>query len=182
MDLRQLAKKELDLLNAKPHLSDREKVVQEALTHVGYTEEEGNDNIFGAYYHFNSVAWCGLFCTYCYWVGAAVGLPDTNKGKDGLAYIPAAVSMLNKLNCLVAEPIEGDLVMFDFPGGVSADHIGIFHKWTDHTKKAFYAVEGNTSQKGHQSRGGAVEYQIRYVSQVCAYASFDKIKALKLQP
>lgn len=177
---RELAKKEFEILDSKKQLEPRELVIHEALKWVGYTEESGNDNIFGAYFHFNSVAWCGLFCTYCYWVGAAIALPDTNKGKDGLAYVPKAFQMLKDLGCLTDNPQAGDLVLFDFPKGVKGDHIGIFHKWNGTEK--LYAIEGNTSQKGHQSNGGAAEYQLRHKSLVLGYGSLEKLKALKLMP
>lgn len=179
-DLRVLAKQEWKALDDNLHKTPRELVVHEALSHVGYTEGSNNDNMFGDYYSFNNVAWCGLFCTYCYWIGAAIALPNTNKGKKGLAYVPSAHKMLDKLGVLTKEPQIGDLVMFDFPGGVSDDHIGIFHKWID--KDRFYCIEGNTSQKGHQSNGGAVEYQIRNKSLVSCFASLEKIKSLNLMP
>lgn len=178
--MRTLAKKEFEALDKLNHLTDREKVIKEALSHVGYTEGENNDNLFGAYYNFNGVPWCGLFCSYCYWIGTAIALPDTNKGMQGLAYVPKAHQMLKELACLTDYPEEGDLVLFEFPGGVKGDHIGIFHKWKDDNN--FYAIEGNTSQRGHQSNGGAVEYQLRKKSLVLSFASLEKIKALKLNP
>src|SRR5688572_18444929 len=95
MNLRELAKQEFDILDSKKQLEPRELVIREALSHVGYTEGENNDNMFGHYFDFNNVAWCSLFCDYCYWVGAAISLPNTNKGKRGLAYVPKALQLLS---------------------------------------------------------------------------------------
>jgi len=180
MDLRDLAKQEFKRLDSKDELTDREKVCKEALSHVGYTEGENNDNMFGHYFDFNNVAWCGFFCNYCYVVGSAIFLPDTNKGKQGLAYVPKAYQMFKDLGCLTDEPKEGDLVIFDFPKGVKGDHIGIFYGEVENNY--FYAIEGNTSLKGHQSNGGAVEFQKRSKSLVLGFVSLEKIKELKLMP
>lgn len=178
MNLRDLAKQEFNELDSKKELTDREKIIREALSHIGYTEQENNDNMFGHYFEFNNVAWCGFFCNYCYWVGAAISLPSTNKGRKGLAYVPKAMQIFKDNDCLTDKPEAGDLVIFDFPNGVKGDHIGIFHQWKD--SNSFYAIEGNTSQKGHQSNGGAVEYQLRNKSLVLGYASLEKIKNVML--
>lgn len=178
----QLAKGEFMFLDKLPTLTKREQVLKEAFSHVGYTEEQGNDNMFGSYFEFNKVAWCGFFCNYCYWVGGAIPCPTTNTGKRGLAYVPKALEIFIKNNCITKEPQQGDLVIFDFPGGVNADHIGVFHKY-GMTKETFYAIEGNTSFDDHnsQSNGGAVAYKLRNIKFAKAFICLDKINACKFE-
>ena len=91
INMTESAKNEFKLLNEKLELSLREKVIREALQWVGTTEQENNDNPFGHYYNFNNVAWCGLFCSYVYWMNGVV-LPNTNKNRKGMAYVPAALT------------------------------------------------------------------------------------------
>lgn len=175
------AKIEFDLLNQKSELTFREKILKEAFSHVGYTEGPDNDNIFGHYFNFNGVAWCGLFCSYCAWIGSAIVLVNTNKGRRGMAYVPAALVYYEKKGCLTTDPKPGDLVIMDFNGNL-VDHVGIYHKTEN---GLHFCIEGNTAfdEIGSQSHGGAVAYKKRNPKKIkMFFVDLEKAKNLNLIP
>lgn len=133
------------------------RAVVEARRHLGYHESPIGYSKFGAWYGIPYGAWCAMFTTWC---AVQAGSRAAVRGSRW-AYVPYVVSDgVNHRNGLVAvgTPKLGDLVCFDWDGGV-ADHIGRFVRWID--SQRFEAIEGNTAN--------AVALRIRYRSQVEAW-------------
>ena len=71
------------------------------------------------------------------------------------------------------EPVEGDIVFFDWNGDGRYDHTGIFVMWLE-KGKTFHSVEGNTAI-GNDSNGGGVMLRKRTNHNVL----FVKVKKVK---
>jgi len=155
-----------------PKLTKRQMALASAQTFIGTKESPygSNRQLFGAWYYMNGVAWCAIFASYCFVVGAG----DTRTFKRGArySYCPTiayeATKRMNGLS-LTSAPIPGDLVLYDWDGG-GFDHVGIFEsgnsqKWT--------AVEGNTSGRSF-SNGGTVARCVRYRS-TPRYVAFVRV-------
>ncbi len=140
----------------------REKALKLALTQVGVTESPPDSNMtkYGAWYGWNGVSWCAIFCS---WSFSHVGRPmryaycpyilaDAIQGRNGLS--------------LTAHPVAGDLVLYDWDRDRVPDHVGIVH--TPPTNGVLVSVEGNTSMTD-QSNGGQVMVRTRGVQDVRAY-------------
>lgn len=141
------------------------KLLAMMVSQIGYTETPVNITKYGAWYGWNGVAWCAIVVS---WAFARVGRASHFR----YAYVPYVVDDARRDRnglYVVASPRPGDLVCYDFDGGV-ADHIGVFHSWKV-KGESFYAVEGNTSpdDSGSQANGGGVYKRLRYKSQVEAF-------------
>lgn len=139
------------------------KALRLALSQKGVNEQPANSNVvkFSKWYGMIG-PWCAMFVTWAY-----VMAGDRRAFKKGAryAYVPYILhDAINSKNGLyvVQNPKPGDLVLFDFDGGVP-DHIGLFVKWN--ADGSFQCVEGNTSQSS-QDDGGEVQVRTRYRSQV----------------
>lgn len=111
------------------------------------------------WYGMNGQPWCAMFCSYAY---SKAGRPLR------YAFVPYVVNdAIAKRGGLsiTKKPQPGDLVCFDWDGGVE-DHIGLFEKWN--SDGSFTAIEGNTSYIDN-SNGGEVMRRTRYRSQVGAF-------------
>ena len=129
------------------------KIIEVARKEIGYCETPANSNKtkYGKWFCYDSVAWCGIFVSWCYdKAGFALGKIDFLKGFAGCQY---AVAYFIKNKRVVTEPQEGDIVFFDWNGDARYDHTGIFVRKID--KTYFETIEGNTSLT-NQSNGGAV--------------------------
>lgn len=137
-----------------------------ARTHIGEKEQPAGSNKqeFGVWYGLNAEPWCAMFISYCYAkAGSKTFIP-----KRYYAYVPFIVNDAragrNGLS-VTQHPVAGDLVCYDWDGGV-ADHVGLFDHWSGGND--FVAVEGNTAV-GNDSNGGEVMERKRRRSQVEAF-------------
>lgn len=126
-----------------------------AAREIGYREGVGKTNKFGRWYGLDRAPWCMEFVQWCY---AEVGAP--------LPYKTASCGALldwyrkHQPDCITLTPIEGCVVIFDFPGGAATDHTGLFVSRTDTTVTT---IDGNTSGT-NQSNGGWVQQKTRSLS------------------
>ena len=140
----------------------------EALRHVGVRESPAGSNrtMFGRWFGVNGVPWCAIFVSYCFDVGAGVvlcrGWHGAGVGKRGVAYVPTLAAWLRATGRAVRTPEPGDLVVFDWDGGVP-DHVGIVIRPL--ADGGLETVEGNTGTAS-DSDGGEVMRRRRRVEQV----------------
>lgn len=111
--------------------------------------------------------WCGLFCIVC-WAKAGKRLP-----KDTVSTV-AILNRARRGNGFTAVPASkakpGDLVVFNFPGGAPAEHVGLAR---GPAKGGMIpTVEGNTSpgSGGSQSNGGGIYLRSRPVGAIAVVA------------
>lgn len=130
----------------------RVKALTEAKRHIGVKEfPAGSNNVLFSRWYGITGPWCAMFVTWCYEQFQSQAFVKGSR----YAYVPYVVNDAragrNWLQ-VVAQPQPGDLVCYDWDGGV-ADHIGLFEQWK--TGDEFDAVEGNTAV-GNDSNGGQV--------------------------
>jgi len=106
------------------------RALAEALRHVGVRESPPGSNrtMFGRWFGADGVPWCAIFASYCFDVGAGVvlcrGWHGAGVGSRGVAYVPTLAAWLKATGRSVAAPQPGDLVIFDWDGGLP-DHAGL---------------------------------------------------------
>jgi hypothetical protein len=139
----------------------REAALKRAITQLGTCESPSGSNLqqYGAWYGVNGEPWCAIFDTWCFELGAADIDKDSPSFVRGsrYAYCPYVVSDARAGRYGLSttdDPIPGDLVVYDWQGDGTYDHIGIFEKWLSGTTD-FSAIEGNTSYSSN-SNGGEV--------------------------
>lgn len=126
-----------------------------AAREIGYREGVGKTTKFGRWYGLDRAPWCMEFVQWCY---AEAGAP--------LPYKTASCGALldwyrkHQPDCITLTPIEGCIVIFDFPGGAATDHTGLF---VSRTKASVTTIDGNTSGT-NQSDGGWVQQKTRPLS------------------
>lgn len=130
-------------------------ILEIAKREVGNVEVPRNSNqtLYGKWFGLDGLAWCGIFVSWCYWK-AGKQLPQIGFSR-GFAGCQTAVEYFRKNGMITKEPVEGDIVFFDWNGDGRYDHTGIFDKWIDTKRRFFETVEGNTSLT-NQSNGGQV--------------------------
>lgn len=139
----------------------REAALELAIGELGICESpSGSNNVkYGSWYGQNYQPWCAMFVTWSYELGAEdVGTdsPSFVKGSR-YAYCPYVVSDARAGQHglkTTDDPSPGDLVVYDWQGDGTFDHIGLFEKWLSGTTD-FSAIEGNTSYDSN-SNGGEV--------------------------
>lgn len=139
----------------------RGAALQRAISQLGNKESpaESNNQKYGSWYGMNGVPWCAIFVTWCFELGAAdvfLDSPSFVKGSR-YSYCPYVVNDARNGRYglkTTDDPIPGDVVVYDWQGDGTYDHIGIFEKWTSGTSQ-FNAIEGNTSLNNN-SNGGEV--------------------------
>ncbi|HTJ53772.1 MAG TPA: CHAP domain-containing protein [Cyclobacteriaceae bacterium] len=144
----------------------RNKIIEIAKSKLGYTESPANSNhtMFGEWFGVDGVAWCGIFCSWCYaMAGKIIEHGGFSKGFAG-----CGTAMINFKDKITKEPQPADLVIFDWNADQKPDHVGLFLQWTDSEKGLFETIEGNTSPS-NQSNGGQVLKRERNVRQVQAF-------------
>jgi len=123
-----------------------------AVEEIGYHEGTGHRNKYGSWYGLDGVAWCMEFVQWVY-VQAGIPLPlKTASCGELLRWYKA-----NQPECVTDDPVPGCIVIFDFPGGASTDHTGIF---VGCTESKITTIDGNTSS-GNDAAGGYVQCRIR---------------------
>lgn len=150
-----------------------EKALNSAITHLGTKESPANSNIvmFSKWYGLIG-AWCAMFVTYNY--QAVAGSKAFNKNASRWAYCPFMIADAragrNGLKEVSAANVrKGDVVLYDWQGDGTSDHVGIFEGWKDKKKTKFTAIEGNTSLN-NDSNGGEVMRRERTKNQVICFA------------
>jgi hypothetical protein len=124
--------------------------------------------MFSEWYGING-PWCAMFVTYCFVAAKSKSfikgskyaycpyvLDDAKAGRNGLRVVPKS------------DVRSGDIVLFDWNGDGTADHIGIVDKPPAKKKATFTTVEGNTSGN-NPSDGGMVAKMNRVTSDVIAF-------------
>jgi hypothetical protein len=140
----------------------REAALARAISQLGYTEGPNNDNKYGAWYGLNHEPYCAMGVTWCYELGAQDIGSDSPSFRKGsyYAYCPYIVSDArsgrNGLRT-TDDPAPGDLIVFDWEGDGTYDHVGLFECWTSGNNQC-QTIEFNTSpsSSGSQSNGGGV--------------------------
>jgi hypothetical protein len=146
------------------------RALAEAVKHIGTKESPPSSNrtAFGQWFGVDGVAWCNIFVSYCFAVGAGTTLCDGFKGAGvyakGCTYVPTTEAWLRATGQWRGRvrPQPGDIAIYNWDGGVP-DHIGIVER--DLGDGTFLAIEGNTAA-GNDSDGGAVMRRTRRLSQV----------------
>jgi hypothetical protein len=144
----------------------------ESTRHIGTQESPAGSNRqkFGVWFGVDGVAWCNIFVSYCFSVGAGYTLAAGYAGKadgvypKGCAYVPTTEAWLRASGMWLgrATPLPGDLAIYNWNGG-DPDHIGIVERYLG--DGTFQAIEGNTSARDN-SNGGEVQRTIRRLTQV----------------
>jgi hypothetical protein len=147
------------------------KALQEAVKHIGLKESPPGTNKtpFGVWYGLDGVAWCNIFVSYCFAVGAEYVIARGFHGagvrpEKGCAYVPTTEAWLRAAGLWVGrtQPQPGDIAIFNWDGG-EPDHIGIVEQNLGNGE--FMSIEGNTAV-GNDSNGGEVMRRKRYLTQV----------------
>lgn len=142
-----------------------------AINDLGTKESPAGSNLqkYGARWHENGVAWCGL--AVANWL-AEGGFDISEKLAKKIGYVPTLVQMAkdksNGMALIHPKRVRaGDWVAYNFDGGL-ADHVGMFEAWISQKAGTFTAIEGNTSL-GNDSNGGEVMRRTRNIGQVEAF-------------
>jgi hypothetical protein len=136
------------------------KIIEIATKEIGQTESPKNSNKtkYGKWFLLDGVSWCGIFVSWVY-DQAGVILPKIGFSKPGYAGCQTAVAYFKKAGKITTNPVEGDIVFFDWNGDGRYDHTGIFKGWINPMN--FETIEGNTAI-GNDSNGGQVMDRIRH--------------------
>lgn len=155
----------------------QEKILNILKKEIGTTESPANSNKqkYGEAYGLNGQPWCLIFCWYAFYQAGASSL---FYGGQKTASCTTLKNYAIKNNQWVTSNYKlGDLVMMNFNGGTTTQHVGFV---TSVSGDTVYTIEGNTSfdDKGSQSNGGAVAEKKRPLSCIVgAYRpKYDSIK------
>lgn len=147
-----------------------EKILKTAASFLGVKENPAGSNcvVFNTDYYGSPVSgasypWCCAFVWDVFRLAGASKL-----FYDGLktAYCPSVLSWGKRNNLVVnkAGAVAGDLILFDFNGDGSPEHIGILES---RSGSQYIVIEGNTSVTSNDN-GGAVMRRSRYAAQILA--------------
>lgn len=145
-----------------------QKIVDFALTEVGYHEGANKDNKYGVWLGLNYVAECAEGVSYFYAMGGfPLGAHDFQKGWTS---VPHMLKYYTAKGELTDDPKPGDIVIMAFKVKGGAEHVGIFVK--DNGDGTITTIEANTSNpnhKGSESNGGWTMEKIRSKELVTAF-------------
>ena len=119
-----------------------------------------NDWYYGREVSGSAYPWCMAFVQWCF---AEAGVP--------LPFKTASCGALlrwyreHEPDCIVRDPMPGDIAIFDFPGGADTDHTGIVESVGASTVTT---IDGNTGTTS-DANGGAVMRRTRDKTLVRAY-------------
>ncbi|MBQ9493145.1 MAG: CHAP domain-containing protein [Oscillibacter sp.] len=131
-----------------------EKVLTLARKELGYRESppKSNRTKYGKWFKLDGNPWCMMFVMWIFHQAEALPLLPVRTASCN-AFMKAAKKAKNWHKKSDLKP--GDVVIFDFPGNLSAtDHVGIVEELPDDVNYVF-TIEGNTSTSD-QSNGGVV--------------------------
>ncbi len=133
-----------------------EDIIEFAKKYLGYNEADGSaDEFMKAHGYTSATPWCAGFVDYilenC---GDYDKVADWYKNVDNKLYCPDVYATAQSANAVVdaSQAQAGDLVLFDWDGDGTKDHIGIV---TDTSGGKIRTIEGNTSDQVAQR-----EYEI----------------------
>lgn len=129
-------------------MATAERVLDIARRDLGYKESPPGSNRtkYGKWYGLDGQPWCMMAVQY--WLHQAGITPVVRTASCG-----ALMRAAKKAGTWVTGDYRpGDVVIYDFPGGVATDHTGIIEGFDG---KTVTAIEGNTST-GNDSNGGEV--------------------------
>ena len=136
-----------------------QKALAAAIPEIGNTESppQNNLNKYGSWYGMNGVPWCAIFCSWCF--------GHTGNPRFRYSYVPTVHedASVARNSLVIARTVRpGDLALFSWSGQRDA-HIEFFEHWIN--TQTFSSVGGNTGSSSFNN-GGAVERNVRYVSNV----------------
>jgi hypothetical protein len=144
----------------------------EALKHLGVAETPPGSNRtpFGTWFGVDGVAWCNIFVSYCFAVGANYTIASGFAGRaqgvypKGCTYVPTTEAWLRVSGMWLGrvEPQPGDIAIYNWDGR-EPDHIGIVERYLGNG--SFIAIEGNTAI-GNDANGDQVMRRTRTLNQV----------------
>jgi len=129
-----------------------EEILAVAAREIGYHEGKNKHNKYGEWFGLDGEPWCMEFVQWVY----------HEAGNDLPLKTASCGSLLrwykrNQPECITKEPIEGCIVIFDFPKtAYDTDHTGLFVR-TDGVK--ITTIDGNTG--GDEANGGWVQQRTR---------------------
>ena len=133
-----------------------ELILQTASKEIGYHEDKGKRNKYGAWYGLDGEPWCMEFVQWVYHE-AGFDLPFKTASCGALLRWYRE----HQPDCVTDKPVRGCIVIFDWPGtAYSTDHTGIFSRLENNE---LTTIDGNTSG-GNDSNGGWVQQRTRKVS------------------
>lgn len=129
------------------------EILAVASREIGYCRDKNGHNKYGEWYGLDNVAYCMEFVQYCYHF-SGLDLPFKTPSCSGLLNWYKR----NQPECITKDPIQGCIVIFDFPGTkYDTDHTGLFVKQEN---GKITTIDGNTSN-GNDSNGGWVQQRTR---------------------
>jgi len=145
-----------------------QKVISSAVSHLGYTEGANNDNIFAAEVgHANHQPWCNTF------ICAIFKEADEEKATINTAAVLTTHAWAVKNNRLVTKQTakRGDLILMNFTGGKTPEHIEIAVHDYDPKTSSIECIGGNTApatSSGSQANGDGVYKKMRQTQFIVA--------------
>lgn len=155
-------------------MTKAETVLKLALDEIGTVEQPAGSNrvkyntwFYGRAVSGSAYPWCMAFVQWVYALAGAK-LPYRTASCGGLLNWYRTYQK----DCVVTEPRPGDIVIFDFPGGATTDHTGIFERMDG---EFVCTVDGNTGDSS-EANGGAVLRRRRHRRYVRAYIRPRELK------
>ena len=139
-------------------------IVKKALSQVGRKETAENCIMYNDEYYGRTVsgpdyAWCAAFVwwvfnnTYTSWLSTKT-YADYYYGGEKTAYCPTLMSYYKNKNQFITSGFKaGDIIFFNWDGGVNAQHVGIVATDTTDNTSDVDCVEGNTNN-GNGTKDG----------------------------
>lgn len=126
-----------------------EEVLEFAKQFIGYNEADGSADIFfgNTGYTASGTPWCAAFVEYIMEnSGNYEDVPDWYRNIDNKWYCPNVYNAANSAGAIINgnEVKQGDIVLFDWDGDGSSDHIGIVDRIEN---GQIITIEGNTSNQ-----------------------------------
>lgn len=143
-------------------------IIKTALKYVGTEAEPPGNVVFNTHYYGGKVkgkqfAWCVVFIWDVFRMSGASKLFFNGKKTAACQYLMAYAQKKEKVIPKNKGQL-GDVVLFNFSGGASPQHVGLIIKKND--DGSYLTVEGNTSSgAGSQDNGGCVAIKTRKQSQ-----------------
>lgn len=148
-----------------------EKILEVAKSQIGVKEYPPNSNnvkyntaYYGRAVSGSAYPWCAVFV---WWVFRTAGVSNLYFGGDKTASCTTLMRYYKAMGKLVTDYKPGDMVFYQFDKDSYADHVGIIESVE---KDYITAIEGNTSESGSQTNGGAVLRKRRKKSLIYAVA------------
>lgn len=145
------------------------EIIKTAMKYVGTEADPPGNVIFNTHYYGGKVkgkqfAWCVVFIWDIFRMSGASKLFFNGKKTAACQYLMAYAQKKEKVIPKNKGQL-GDVVLFNFSGGTSPQHVGFILKRNE--DGSYLTVEGNTSAgAGSQDNGGCVAIKTRKQSQI----------------